>query len=154
MKPYQTLFHRLLAGLLLTWSALGFAEQKLEFDGYELDYVVIPASFLSAEVAKRYGLVRGKGRALVNLSLLKDGVAVRAQVVSGTVKNLLSQQQTLEFDTVVEGDAIYYLAQLRHSDRDTLTFNLSITPPGQPARALTFQQKLYADGIAVNADNE
>lgn len=131
------------------WGVAANAEQKLSFDGYELHYIVIPTSFLSADIAKRYNLVRGKGRALVNLSLLKDGVGVSAEALSGSVKNLLSQRQALTFEKVTEGEAIYYLAQLRHSDEDTLTFELQITAPDQRARSLSFQQKLYAAGTSV-----
>ncbi|MGI9325301.1 MAG: DUF4426 domain-containing protein [Pseudomonadales bacterium] len=145
MQPFRTLCF--CAAMLM--AAAATAEQKLSFDGYELHYIVIPTSFLSADVAKRYNLVRGEGRALVNLSLLKDGVGVSAEALSGSVKNLLSQRQTLTFEKVVEGEAIYYLAQLRHSDEDTLTFELQVTAPGQSPRDLSFQQKLYAAGTNV-----
>lgn len=124
------------------------AEQKLEFDGFELHYVVIPTAFLSADVAERYQVVRGEGRALVNLSLLKDGKGVQATSLEGSVKNLLSQTQPLDFQEVTEGDAVYYLAQLRHSDRDTLTFNVEISAEGLATRTLSFRQKLYRDGTA------
>ncbi len=146
IQPLRTLCFCTAMLLLATANA----EQKLSFDGYELHYSVIPTSFLSADIAKRYNLVRGEGRALVNLSLLKDGVGVSAEALSGSVKNLLSQRQTLSFEKVTEGEAIYYLAQLRHSDEDTLTFELQITAPGQPARSLSFQQKLYAAGTSVS----
>lgn len=137
----------LVAALLL--SGLAAAEQKLEFDGYELHYVVIPTRFLTAEVASRYQVVRGKGRALVNLSLLKDGKGVAAEVLTGSVKNLMSQQQALQFEKITEGDAIYYIAQLKHSDRDTLTFEVQLTAPGVAPRTLSFRQKLYRDGTTV-----
>ena len=145
---------RHVVGLLTLCAALlvpglAGAEQKLEFDGYELHYVVIPTEFLTAEIAGRYGVVRGKGRALVNLSLLKDSKGVAADALSGRVTNLLSQEQVLQFDQVIEGDAIYYIAQLRHSDRDTLRFEVELSAPGSSPRTLSFRQKLYTDGTKV-----
>lgn len=121
------------------------AEQKLDFNGYELHYVVIPTTFLDAETAARYSITRARDRALVNLSLLRDGEGLTVDGLTGTVKNLLSQTQTLRFTEVIEGKAVYYLAELKHSDRDILTFDVVITPPGAEATELTFQQKMYAD---------
>ena len=129
--------------LLLLLSRPVLAEQKLDFDGYELHYVVIPTTFLSAETAAEYDIVRSEDRALVNLSLLRDGQGLTVDAMTGTVKNLLSQQQTLRFTEVTEGDAVYYLAELKHSDRDTLTFTVQVTPPGARPTELTFQQKMY-----------
>ncbi|MFK7912400.1 MAG: DUF4426 domain-containing protein [Pseudomonadales bacterium] len=145
---HQTMCLLTLCSALLMASQAS-AEQKLEFDGYELHYVVIPTRFLTAEVANRYGVTRGKGRALVNLSLLKDGSGVVADSLSGRVKNLMSQQQTLDFEEVIEGDAIYYIAQLQHSDRDTLLFEVELSAPGTGPRTLSFRQKLYTDGTTV-----
>ena len=140
----RPLVARVIALLLgLTFAGLAAAEQKLDFDGYELHYVVIPTTFLSAETASEYGIVRAEDRALVNLSVLKDGQGMTVEKLSGTVKNLLSQQQQLRFTEVIEGDAVYYLAELKHSDRDTLTFAVELTPAGGKAAALTFQQKMY-----------
>ncbi len=129
------------------------AEQKLSFDGYELHYSVIPTQFLDAGIAKQYNIVRGKGRALVNLSLLKDGTGIVAEAISGSVKNLLSQKQELVFAKITEGQAVYYLAELRHADEDTLNFELQVTAPGLTERTLKFQQKLYTDGVQLSADD-
>lgn len=129
--------------ILLVLSGAAVAEQKLDFDGYELHYVVIPTTFLDAKTAKKYELIRARDRALVNLSLLKDGEGLVVPKLTGTVKNLLSQIQTLRFTEVIEGDAVYYLADLKHSDEDILTFTVVVTPPGAEPTELTFQQKMY-----------
>jgi hypothetical protein len=145
--------HARAATLLLALSLLAAlparAEQMLAFDGFELHYAVIPTNFLTADVARRYGLVRGEGRAIVSLSLLRDGQGLLADTLTGEVKNLLSQVQPLDFQTVTEGDAVYYLAPLRHSDRDTLRFTVQLAPPGGEPRTLRFQQKLYTDGTEL-----
>ena len=64
--------------------------------------------------------------------------------VRGSFTNLAQQKQTLDFKRVVEGDAIYYLASLRFTDRETLNFDIDFQPDtSQPVRKLSFSQQLY-----------
>lgn len=118
------------------------AEQKQVFDGYEVHYSVFNPSFLRAEVAERYEVVRGRDKALVNVSVL-DGDRSMAVRVTGTVKNLLGQLQTLDFREVREGEAVYYLAMLTYQDRDTLRFEITADLPGHGPAVVRFQQTLY-----------
>ena len=116
-----------------------------KFGDYEAHYIVIPSLFLQAEIAQRHGLRRGKGLSILNVSVL--GAAGKGTVcaISGHAKNLLGQLAALEFQEVREGDAVYYLAQVRHTDQEVLRFNLNIQPKGAQAFELAFQQRLYAE---------
>ncbi|MFM8354627.1 MAG: DUF4426 domain-containing protein [Gammaproteobacteria bacterium] len=135
-----------LAGLLLTLMPSAQAEQFRRLGAWDVHYVVIRTSFLKPEIAARNNIVRGRDRALLNLSVLgRDGQPVAAEV-TGTVRNLLEQVQPLEFQTVREGSAIYYLAEVRHTDRETLRFAIDIVPPDGIPQQLRFQQQLYEDG--------
>jgi hypothetical protein len=135
-----------LAGLLLTLMPSAQAEQFRRLGAWDVHYVVIRTSFLKPEIAARNNIVRGRDRALLNLSVLgRDGQPVAAEV-TGTVRNLLEQVQPLEFQTVREGTAIYYLAEVRHTDRETLRFAIDIVPPDGIPQQLRFQQQLYEDG--------
>ena len=107
-----------------------------------MHYSVFNPSFLRAEVAQRYDVVRGRDKALVNVSVL-DGERSVIVPVTGTVKNLLGQSQALNFREVREGDAIYYLATLTYQDRDTLRFEISADLPGYGMAVVRFQQTLY-----------
>ena len=118
------------------------AEQKQAFGGYEVHYSVFNPSFLRAEVAERYDVVRGRDKAVVNVSIL-DGERSVAVAVTGTVKNLLGQLQPLDFREVKEGEAVYYLAMLTYQDRDTLRFEITADLPGHGAAVVRFQQSLY-----------
>lgn len=134
----------LIAGLLLVPSAQ--AEQFRRLGAWDVHYVVIRTSFLKPDIAARNNIVRGPDRALLNISVLgQDGQPVAAEL-SGTVRNLLEQVTPLEFQTVREGEAIYYLAQIRHTDRETLRFAIDIVPPDGITQQLRFQQQLYEDG--------
>jgi len=135
-----------LVGLLLTLMPSAQAEQFRRLGAWDVHYVVIRTSFLKPEIAARNNIVRGRDRALLNLSVLgRDGQPVAAEV-TGTVRNLLEQVQPLEFQTVREGTAIYYLAEVRHTDRETLRFAIDIVPPDGIPQQLRFQQQLYEDG--------
>jgi len=133
---------------LLLLSAIAFpaaAEQFRSFDDVDLHYVVVNTLFLQPEVAARYGLVRGKDRAIVNLSVLQhDGVALLGTVTGVTI-NLLGQRTPLEFKTTREGEAIYYIAELRFTDQDVLRFHLTIDVPGRAPMQLEFQQQMYVE---------
>jgi hypothetical protein len=136
----------LIAGLLLPLAPSAQAEQFRRLGAWDVHYVVIRTSFLKPDIAARNNIVRGPDRALLNISVLgQDGQPVAAEL-SGTVRNLLEQVTPLEFQTVREGEAIYYLAQIRHTDRETLRFAIDIVPPDGITQQLRFQQQMYEDG--------
>ena len=121
------------------------AEQMQEFGAWQVHYVVIPTTFLQPEIAQQYNIIRGKDRALINVSLIHNTDGPSTATATGEVVNLLSQRQTLQFREVREGDAIYYLADLKHTDRDLLKFELQVTTPQERMLQVKFQQKMYAD---------
>ena len=122
------------------------AEQKQRLGPYDAHYVVVNTTFFSEEVAARYGVIRGRDRALVNLSFLDESGTPVAVELQGTVKNLLSQETAMEFREVREGPAIYYLAEIRHTDRETLRFRVQVVTPDGETRELAFQQQMFWDG--------
>ncbi|MGA0839595.1 MAG: DUF4426 domain-containing protein [Pseudomonadales bacterium] len=133
-----------LAPLALAPSAC--AEQFRRLGNWDVHYIVVRTSFLTPEIAARNGIVRGRDRAFLNISVLgPDGAPVAAEV-SGTQRNLLEQVTILEFKEIREGEARYYLAQFQHTDRDTLRFAIDIVPPDGKPQRLAFQQQMFEDG--------
>ncbi len=132
-----------LALLALVVPGIGSAEQMKRFGDFEVHYVVVPSLFLQAEIAQRHGLRRGPGLSVVNVSVLDaDGKGAVCDI-QGVAKNLIEQITALEFLQVREGDAVYYLAELRHADQAVLRFSLDIRPDGAQPFNLAFQQRLY-----------
>lgn len=121
------------------------AEQMQEFGAWQVHYVVIPTTFLLPEIAQQYKITRGKDRALINVSLIHNSNGPSTATATGEVVNLLSQTQQLEFREVREGEAVYYLADLKHTDRDLLRFQLQVQTPQGRTLQVKFQQKMYAD---------
>ena len=142
----QSLKHLLLS-ILFTTLSLGSlsasAEQSKQAGNYSVHYVAFASTFLSADMASKYKVVRGRNRALVNISILdKDNNPVRAKL-TGTVKNLPGQILKLEFEEVREGDAVYYLAQTRFSDQELMRFDINFVGPDGVANNMKFEQKMY-----------
>ena len=135
-----TLLFLLLSSLLVTPAQ---AEQKIVFSDYEVHYILLPTTFLKADIADRYNLRRSKDRALVNVSVLDlQGSPVQAEV-RGSSENLLGQRQNLTFDEVIEGEAIYYLALLRYADEEFQRVTLNVVLPNGELAEIKFQQKMY-----------
>lgn len=123
----------------LIMSAPSFAEQKKVFaapDGteYEVHYIAFNSTFLEPEVAKQYDLARSKALGIVNISVLKvnedGGREAVGAIVNINAKNDIQQVQHLSMQQVIEGKAIYYIAQLQFREAEILTFDVSVFPQG------------------------
>ncbi|MGI9221763.1 MAG: DUF4426 domain-containing protein [Woeseiaceae bacterium] len=102
---------------------------------------------LPPDVARAYNIVRSKNRAMLNVSVLReeDGVPVVAKVSVKTV-NLTGQLKNVTMRQINEGDAIYYIGEVAIANRETLVFDISVTPDGsQIARDVRFKRQFYTD---------
>ncbi|NKQ09534.1 DUF4426 domain-containing protein [Pseudomonas sp. SST3] len=132
-----------LFALLLAMPAV--AERKHSVGEYDVHYIAFNSGFLQPDIAAAAGLVRSKAQGVVNVSVLKAGKPVVAQV-SGTVRNLLGQNYPLTFKQLKEGDeAIYYLAQFPFDSRENLRFNLNVQPTGAAPINFDFTQEFFPD---------
>ena len=57
----------------------------------------------------------------------------------------MGQTQIFDFRLVQEGDAIYYLAELLHSDEDTQRVTLEVTLASGRRGQINFNQKMYLE---------
>jgi len=119
------------------------AEQKQVFGDYEVHYIILPTMSLNADIAAKYGLPRGRNRSLVNISVLNLLGKPISATVSGRSANLLGQSQTLDFSQVKEGDAIYYLALLRHANEEFHRVAIDVSLPNGTTAELRFQQQMF-----------
>lgn len=120
------------------------------FGDYTIHFNVFNSTDIPAEVARQFKLVRGKDRALVNISLVKTenditSLGLPAQV-SGVTRNLMQQQQDLKFVEVKEGDVTYYLAPFVFNNEDLLYFDVQVkaSPDAAPMK-VQFNRTLYKD---------
>lgn len=143
--------------MLLSWATavffgalftpVGHAEQSKRLGAWEVHYNAFNSTLLRPEMASQYGLSRSETLATVNISVLAATLPNKpAQQVeiNGYVMNPLSQQTSLEFKEVVEGDAVYYLAQTRFTNLETLRFFITIKQDGQQ-QELRFHKEFWAN---------
>ncbi len=143
MRAPFPLLAGLLVGLLL--APIAQAEQKKAFGPHDVHYIVIPTAMLKPEIAAQYGIVRSPTRALVNISLIeRDGLPLTSNI-TGSYRNLLGQVFDLNFREVREGEAIYYLASFRYTDRDVLRFTFNATLPSGEVGVIEHQQRMHRE---------
>lgn len=121
-----------------------------KFGDYTVHYNVFHSTDIPAKIAETYQLVRGRDRALVNISLTKTeagatSLGLPAQV-SGTSKNLMQQKQVLKFIEIKEGDATYYLAPFVFNNEELLHFDIQVKAEGDSKPlTFTFNRTLYTE---------
>ena len=106
-----------IACLVLAFNAHSAQEQGAQYKElgpWQVHYIAFPSTFIQPQIAKTYDLERSGYKGIVNISILKNDTDKTAQkaTLQGTAKNLLGNKQTLNFKEVVEGDSVYYLAQV------------------------------------------
>lgn len=134
---------------ILFFAVNSMAENSKVFGDYDVHYSVLTSTFISPEVAKAYGIVRGKNRALINIAIRQrmDKGATRAKkaIVNGSSSDLIHSAE-LEFNEIVEQEAIYYIAELRFNNKELRTFTINIQPdPNIAPYTLKFTKTLYVD---------
>lgn len=120
--------------------------QYKELGPWQVHYIAFPSTFIQPKIAQAYDLKRSGYKGIVNISILKNDTNKTAQkaTLKGFAKNLLGNKQALNFKEVVEGDAIYYLAQVDYSNEEILRFEIEIQQNNR-FQKLQFQQKFYVD---------
>lgn len=121
------------------------------FDEVTVYYSVFSSTSLQPDIAQQYGLVRGKDQVLINIAVVKNdesGRGIPARV-SGSARNLMQQQKTLEFKTIAEQNATYYLASLRVLNEEVFHFEITVSPEEREPEidtspyVIKFTKKLY-----------
>ncbi|MFP0194282.1 MULTISPECIES: DUF4426 domain-containing protein [Pseudomonas] len=139
---------RLITALLATCLSLSAvaadaikSERKEVFGDVTVHYNTFNSTFLTPDIAKAAELIRSKNQGVINVSVIKDGKPLIAQV-TGTVKDLTSQSVPLTFRQITEQGAIYYIAQYPVEQQETRTFEIKVQT-GDKINTLNFNQELF-----------
>ena len=126
--------------------SLAQAQQSEKFGPFELYYSVVNTTFITPEVAATYGITRGKKRAIINLAVrenIGDGSEPRAMKLQGKTRDLI-QSQTLDFQEIREGEAIYYIAEFSFINEEWRFFEVDFRPEGsEQTYTFEFKHQLY-----------
>lgn len=123
------------------------AEQFERFGDYVVHYNTINTSFLSAQVAREYGIKRSGYRAMLNIAVQRgtDGepTPVRADMTV-LATNLTGQLREVDMRAVEDGEAVYYIGELGIEDGEVLDFEVRIRPEGHPQTlTLRFREQFF-----------
>ncbi len=144
-------FGALLLGALFAlapWFAS--AENSTKYGEFVIHHNAFNASIIQPAVAQQHGIVRSRYQAILNVSVVRQipgtlGESVPARV-SGTATQLGGVVFPLEFREVREGDAVYYLAEFRVDNEQTLNFELQVKPAGSTGAAqIRFTQQFFTE---------
>jgi len=126
------------------------AERSDDFGDYQIHYNALTTNLIDPSVARAYGIIRSKNRALVNVAVLRRVMGMAAQPVKAKVSaeavNLNAQLRTIEMRELNDAGAIYYIGEIPVSNNETLTFSIEVTPEGEASSHKTsFTQEFYTD---------
>ena len=122
-------------------------ETSSDIGDYIVHFSAQTTDQLPPEIASAYGIVRSPNRAMLNVSVLResDNKPVEANIDVKTV-NLTGQLKNVTLRKIGEQDAIYYIGELSVANRETLIFDLSVTPDGAGrASEVRFKRQFYTD---------
>ena len=138
-------------GLVLAiFTGLASADQSKDFGDYTIHYSAFTTDVLSQDVARAYNITRSKNRAMLNISVLKKVMETTVKpvkaVIESTATNLSAQLKTIEMRELSEQGAIYYIAELSVAHRETLKFNIAVTPDGEEITyRFSFDQQFFTE---------
>lgn len=141
--------------MLFTWAlhlpmaAVAQEDISVIQGSYEVFYSAFNTSFISPEVASAAGIVRGKNKGLINISIVRyddsgQRFPVKALSIEGESYDLI-YRNALDFKEIVEQGARYYLAPFKiSSDNEFIKFDVTVEPEGaEKPVELSFKRRFF-----------
>jgi hypothetical protein len=125
-------------------------EGARDFGDYVVYFNALNTDSLTPEVAREYGIVRSKSRAMLNVSIHKkqengQTVAVTGAVAASAI-NLTGQLKPMTLREIHEGEAIYYIGELAVTDAEVLIYTIDVTPSNESSRfTVRFKKQFFVD---------
>ncbi|MGE8153711.1 DUF4426 domain-containing protein [Pseudomonas vancouverensis] len=116
-------------------------ERQESFGDVTVHYNTFNSTYLTPDIAKSAELIRSKNQGVINVSVIKDGKPLIANV-TGTVKDLTSQSVALNFRQITEQGAVYYIAQYPVEQQEIRTFEIKVQN-GDKINTINFNQELF-----------
>ena len=125
-------------------------EGSKDFGEYVLYFNALLTDQLSPEIAREYGIVRSKSRAMLNVSIHHKLANGMTEAVTGAVSasaiNLNGQLKTMTLRELREENAIYYIGELAITDGEVLIYTIDATPSNDPSRfTVRFKKQFFVE---------
>jgi hypothetical protein len=125
-------------------------ESTKDFGEYVLYFNALNTDQLSPEIAREYGIVRSKSRAMLNVSIHRKLAGGGTEAVTGAVSasaiNLNGQLMTMTLREIREDTAIYYVGELAITNGEVLIYTIDATPSNDPSRfTVRFKKQFFVE---------
>ena len=126
------------------------AATSADIGDYVVHFSAQTTDELPPEIARAYNIVRSPNRAMLNVSVIRkaDSLSVAATVEVST-RNLTGQLKNVTMRKIEEpGEtaAIYYIGETPVANRETLVFDISVTPEGETGTSeVRFKREFYTN---------
>ena len=125
-------------------------EGHKDFGEYVLYFNALLTDQLSPDIAREYGIVRSRSRALLNVSIRRKLDNGQSESVTGAVSasaiNLNGQLKTMTLREIREDTAIYYIGELGITDGEVLIYTIDATPSNDPSRfTVRFKKQFFVE---------
>lgn len=128
-------------------TAVPFGETMKDIGGHDVHFSAFTTDQLSSEIAGTYNIVRSKERAMLNVSVIdKENNSPVPAIVAVKTVNLTGQLKNITMRRIDEQEAIYYIGDTAVANRETLIFDISVTPEGVNAPSeIRFKREFFTD---------
>jgi Domain of unknown function (DUF4426) len=125
-------------------------EGNKDFGDYVLYFNALNTDQLSPDIAREYGIVRSKSRAMLNVSIHRKRDNGQSEAVTGAVSasaiNLNGQLKTMTLREIREDLAIYYIGELAITDGEVLIYTIDATPSNDASRfTVRFKKQFFVE---------
>jgi hypothetical protein len=125
-------------------------ESTKDFGEYVLYFNALNTDQLSPDIAREYGIVRSKSRAMLNVSIHRKLGNGQSEAVTGAVSasaiNLNGQLKTMTLREIREEAAIYYIGELAITDGEVLIYTIDATPSNDASRfTVRFKKQFFVE---------
>jgi hypothetical protein len=125
-------------------------ESTKDFGDYVLYFNALNTDQLTPDIAREYGIVRSKSRAMLNVSIHRKLADGRTEAVTGAVSasaiNLNGQLRTMTLREIREETAVYYVGELAISDGEVLIYTVDATPANEASRfTVRFKKQFFVE---------
>jgi hypothetical protein len=125
-------------------------ESSKDFGDYVVYFNALNTDQLSPTIAREYGIVRSKSRAMLNVSVHRKRENGQTEAVTGAVSasaiNLNGQLETMTLREIREDVAIYSVGELGITDGEVLIYTIDVTPSNEASRfTVRFKKQFFID---------
>lgn len=120
--------------------------RQQQFGDLIIHYNAFASGMLQPSIAQQAGLIRSKGQGVINVTAIRNGKTVPANV-TGTIKDLTGREKPLSFKAFNENSAVNYLAQfaVEPDSSATYIFFINVKTGDDDAHTLSFNQEIFSD---------